>query len=52
MTMIGLDPAAIVEAFLLPEDQIPVMLIASGYAVSGNWPQKLRKPVGEVMTSV
>ena len=52
MTMMGLDPAAIAEALLLPADQILVMLIANGYAVSGNWPQKLRKPVGEVMTSV
>ena len=50
--MTGFDTTAIAEALLLPADQIPVMLIANGYATSGNWPQKLRKPVGEVMTSV
>ena len=52
MTMIWFDTTAIVEVFLLPQHQILVMLIVSGYAVSGNWPQKLRKPVGEVLTSV
>jgi nitroreductase len=47
--MSGFDPQAVAQAFALPEDHIPVILVATGYAASGNWPQKPRKSVSEVL---
>lgn len=48
--MSGFDPAAVSAAFTLPTDVVPVMLIATGYAAAGNWPQKPRKDISEVLS--
>ena len=48
--MSGFDPGAVAAAFELPADVIPVMLIATGHAAPGNWPQKPRKPIPEVLS--
>lgn len=45
----GFDAQAVARDFRLADDEIPVMLITIGYAGPGNWPQKPRRPVGEVM---
>ena len=50
--MSGFDPGAVSEAFGLATDEVPVMLIAAGYASPGNWPQKPRKPIASVLTSI
>ena len=48
----GFDPGAVSEAFGLAEDEVPVMLIATGYTAPGNWPQKPRKPFDDVLTMI
>lgn len=48
--MSGFDPRAVSEAFALPEEIVPVMLVAAGYATGGNWPQKPRKNVSDVLS--
>ena len=50
--MSGFDPGAVSEAFGLAADEVPVMLIATGYTAPGNWPQKPRKPIAGVLTSI
>jgi nitroreductase len=47
--MVGFDAAALRQDFGLPADEIPVMLVAVGRAADGNWPQKPRRPVSEVL---
>ncbi|RKP50494.1 nitroreductase family protein [Trinickia fusca] len=47
--MSGFDPQAVSEAFGLTANEVPVMLIAAGYAAQGNWPQKPRKPLAEFL---
>ena len=47
--MSGFDPAAVSSAFGLAADELPVMLVTVGYPASGNWRQKPRKPVSEVL---
>ena len=39
----------VAQAFGLRQDEVPVMLVAMGYARAGNWPQKPRRPVSEVL---
>ncbi len=48
----GFDADAVVREFDLHATEIPVMLITVGYAATGNWPQKPRKHVHEVMQLV
>lgn len=48
--MVGFDAAGVARAFALAEDEVPVMLLAIGHAAPGNWPQKPRRPVTEVLT--
>jgi nitroreductase len=48
--MSGFDPAAVSAAFGLTDNEVPVILIAAGYKALGNWPQKPRKEVTEVLT--
>ncbi len=48
----GFDADAVSREFDLHTSEIPVMLVTVGYAAAGNWPQKLRKPVQEVMQVV
>lgn len=47
--MIGFDAAGVSEAFGLSAQEIPVMLIAVGKAAAGNWPQKPRRPLADVL---
>ena len=50
--MIGFDPEGVAQAFGLGPDEVPVMLLAVGYALDGNWPQKPRRPLAEVLSMV
>ncbi len=50
--MIGFDAPAVAEAFELAGNEIPVMLLAVGHALPGNWPQKPRRPLSQVLTQV
>ncbi|NVD69229.1 nitroreductase family protein [Duganella sp. BJB1802] len=50
--MSGFNAAGVKREFNLGEDDVPVMLLSIGYAAAGNWPQKLRKPLQEVMEFV
>ena len=45
----GFDAAAVAREFGLGADELPVMLVTVGRAAAGNWPQKPRRPVAEVM---
>ncbi|WP_148713770.1 nitroreductase family protein [Chitinolyticbacter meiyuanensis] len=47
--MIGFDAAGVHREFGLGDDEIPVMLVAIGHAAAGNWPQKPRLPLTEVL---
>ncbi|MFA6028209.1 MAG: nitroreductase family protein [Elusimicrobiota bacterium] len=47
--MIGFDPDAVKKEFKIPERLIPVLMLPVGYAAPGNWPQKPRLPVDEVL---
>lgn len=48
--MIGFDAEAVADAFDLAADEIPVLLLAVGHPAPGNWPQKPRRPLAEVLT--
>jgi nitroreductase len=50
--MIGFDPAGVATEFNLTENDIPAMLIAVGYSAPGNWPQKPRLPLKDILTIV
>lgn len=50
--MIGFDPDGVAKAFNLSANDIPAMLIAVGYSAPGNWPQKPRLPIKDVLTIV
>jgi nitroreductase len=50
--MIGFDAEAVHRKFGLAEDEVPVMLLSVGAAGPGNWPQKPRRPVGDVLDLV
>ena len=50
--MIGFDSAGVALEFQLTPSEVPVMLVAVGYARAGNWPQKPRKPLKQVLTLV
>jgi nitroreductase len=47
--MIGFDAEAVHREFGLAEDEVPVMLLSVGRERSGNWPQKPRLPVADVL---
>ena len=47
--MIGFDDQAVHREFGLAEDEVPVMLLSVGAVCPGNWPQKPRRPVAEVL---
>jgi nitroreductase len=47
--MIGFDADGVAKEFGLAADEVPALLVAVGYAAEGNWPQKPRRPVTEVM---
>jgi nitroreductase len=50
--MIGFDAAGVSSDFELAPTEIPVMLVAVGRAVPGNWPRKRRRPVEQVLAVV
>ena len=50
--MIGFDADAVHREFGLAEDEVPVMLLAVGEERPGNWAQKPRRPVTEVLDLV
>jgi nitroreductase len=47
--MIGFDAEAVAAKFGLREDEVPVMLLSVGPERPGNWPQKPRLPVADVL---
>lgn len=47
--MIGFDFDAVAEEFGLADNEIPVMLLSVGPERQGNWPQKPRLPVRDVL---
>ena len=50
--MIGFDAEAVHHEFGLAEDEVPVMLLSIGAERPGNWPQKPRRPVDDVLDLV
>ena len=48
--MSGFDAAAVAREFDLAANELPVMLVTLGYPATGNWPQKVRRPLQEVLT--
>lgn len=48
--MIGFDADGVSKAFGLSADEIPVMLVTVGYRADGNWPQKPRRDVADLLT--
>jgi nitroreductase len=47
--MIGFDAEAVAREFALAEDEVPVLLLSVGAERAGNWPQKPRRPVADVL---
>jgi nitroreductase len=47
--MIGFDAEAVAREFALAEHEVPVMLLSVGAVRPGNWPQKPRRPVDDVL---
>ncbi|TPW18388.1 MAG: nitroreductase [Halothiobacillaceae bacterium] len=47
--MSGFDPLGVTREFGLAATEVPVILVTVGYPAAGNWPQKPRKPVDEVI---
>ncbi|MCB1124851.1 MAG: nitroreductase family protein [Verrucomicrobiae bacterium] len=47
--MSGFDPEAVVSRFELGEQFVPVMLVTVGHPAGSRRPQKVRKPVGEIL---
>jgi len=47
--MIGFNAEAVHSVFNLAEDEIPVMLLTVGPERAGNWPQKPRMPIADVL---
>ena len=50
--MIGFDAEAVAREFALAEDEVPVMLLSVGAVRPGNWSQKPRRPVADVLDLV
>jgi nitroreductase len=50
--MIGFDAEAVHRDFGLADDEVPVMLLSVGPERPGNWPQKPRLPVADVLDLV
>lgn len=48
--MIGFDADAVSKEYDLAENEIPVMLLSVGPERQGNWPQKPRRPVRDVLS--
>ncbi|QYD67133.1 nitroreductase family protein [Paraburkholderia edwinii] len=50
--MIGFDADAVHREFGLADDEVPVMLLSVGPERAGNWAQKPRRPVADVLDLV
>lgn len=50
--MIGFDAEAVHREFGLAHDEVPVLLLSVGAERPGNWPQKPRLPVADVLALV
>jgi len=50
--MIGFDAEAVAREFGLAENEVPVLLLSIGTERPGNWPQKPRRPVADVLDFV
>lgn len=50
--MIGFDADAVAREFALTKDEVPVMLLSVGAERPGNWAQKPRRPVADVLDFV
>ena len=47
--MVGFDAEGVAREFGLGANEVPVLLVAVGRAAPGNWPQKPRRPLAEVL---
>ena len=47
--MIGFDMEGLAREFRLTSDDVPAIMVTIGYPVTGNWPQKSRRPISEVL---
>ncbi|MCG2842316.1 nitroreductase family protein [Sandaracinobacter sp. RS1-74] len=47
--MVGFDAGGVARAFGLMPVEVPVLLLAVGRAAPGNWPQKPRRPLAEIL---
>ncbi|WP_266158863.1 nitroreductase family protein [Dyella silvatica] len=47
--MIGFDAEGVALQFRLERNEVPVMLVPVGRPAPGNWPQKPRRPLSEVL---
>ena len=45
----GFDAPGVAREFRLAATEVPVMLVTVGYPAPGNWPQKPRRPLDEVI---
>jgi nitroreductase len=50
--MIGFDADGVATEFGLAGDEVPVVLVTVGYAGEGNWPQKPRRAVTDILSLV
>ncbi|RMX03570.1 nitroreductase family protein [Corticibacter populi] len=48
----GFDAAQVAQAFGLGPSELPVVIVAIGHPATGNWPQKPRKPLPEILAIV
>lgn len=47
--MTGFDAEGVTSSFGLASEEVPVMLVTVGRAAAGNWPQKPRRPLEQVL---
>ncbi|GAB1576325.1 nitroreductase family protein [Bordetella petrii] len=47
--MSGFDSAGVAKEFDLAPNELPIMLVAVGRPSAGNWPQKPRRPLAQVL---
>ncbi len=47
--MTGFDAEGVAASFGLTSEEVPVMLVTVGRAAPGNWPQKPRRPLDQVL---
>jgi nitroreductase len=47
--MVGFDAEGVTREFGLAPSELPVLLVAVGRAAPGNWPQKPRRPLTDVL---